>query len=168
MKCMVGRREPSGNPSIGHVTDAQASGKKDARFRRTSSFNDGAMSETSFIDMLRKPVLPEVDAAASGVTAESSDGGAQAGRSGKKKGKKGKQIDPSLLGFKLFSNSPTIKASWPVPCHLPDRRWYNIRSIRDAVVLGLILNAQRVFELGMYKMLKADEIHTRLSRITLG
>ncbi|KAI4348338.1 hypothetical protein L6164_009073 [Bauhinia variegata] len=98
-----GRREPSGNPSIGHVTDAQASGKKEARFRRTSSCNDGAITETSFIDMLRKPVLPEADAA-SGTTTESSDGGAQAARGGKKKGKKGKQIDPSLLGFKVSSN----------------------------------------------------------------
>lgn len=86
------------------MTDAQASGKKlEARFR-SSSFSEGAVSETSFIDMLKKPVLSEVDAhATGGAGTESSDGG-QAGRSGKKKGKKGKQIDPSLLGFKVSSN----------------------------------------------------------------
>ncbi|KAE9588878.1 hypothetical protein Lal_00012550 [Lupinus albus] len=99
-----GRREPSGNSSsITSMTEAQTSRKKDVRFR-TSSFGEGATAETSFVDMLRKPVLPEVDAhAVSGAVNESSDGG-QAGRSGKKKGKKGKQIDPSLLGFKVSSN----------------------------------------------------------------
>ncbi|XP_054801323.1 uncharacterized protein LOC129305311 isoform X2 [Prosopis cineraria] len=99
-----GRREPPGNPSISNLTDAQASGRKEVRFRRTSSCSEGSVSETSFIDMLKKPVLPEVDAA-SGIGAESSDGGTQAGRSGKKKGKKGKkQLDPSLLGFVVSSN----------------------------------------------------------------
>nr|KYP42632.1 hypothetical protein KK1_035962 [Cajanus cajan] len=94
-----GRRESSGNSSM---TDA--AGKKEVRFR-SSSFSEGAVSETSFIDMLKKPVLPEVvdSHAGSGVGTESSDA-AQAGRSGKKKGKKGKQIDPSLLGFKVSSN----------------------------------------------------------------
>ncbi|KAK7835648.1 hypothetical protein CFP56_023278 [Quercus suber] len=48
-------------------------------------------------------VLPETDVA-SGAPSESSDGGIQAGRSGKKKGKKGRQIDPALLGFKVSSN----------------------------------------------------------------
>lgn len=86
------------------MTDAQATGKKEGRFR-SSSFSDSAMSETSFMDMLKKPVLPEVvdSPAASGVGTESADAN-QAGRSGKKKGKKGKQIDPSLLGFKVSSN----------------------------------------------------------------
>ncbi|XP_028785382.1 uncharacterized protein LOC114741297 isoform X1 [Neltuma alba] len=99
-----GRREPSGNPSISNLTDAQASGKKEVRFRRASSCSEGSASETSFIDMLKKPVFPEADAAG-GVGAESFDGGTQAGRSGKKKGKKGKkQLDPSLLGFVVSSN----------------------------------------------------------------
>lgn len=99
-----GRREPSGNLSTTSVMDAQASGKKEARFR-SSSFSEGAVSEASFIDMLKKPVLPEVDTHPTiGAGAESADGG-QAGRGGgKKKGKKGKQIDPSLLGFKVSSN----------------------------------------------------------------
>ncbi|MED6217957.1 hypothetical protein PIB30_022575 [Stylosanthes scabra] len=102
-----GRREPSGNSSISNMIDAQASAKKEVRFRASSSFSEGAMSETSFIDMLKKPVLPEADAhahAAIGGATESSDGGLQTARSGKKKGKKGKQIDPSLLGFKVSSN----------------------------------------------------------------
>lgn len=98
-----GRREPSGNSSISTVVDAQASGRKEVLFRRTSSGSDGAVSETSFIDMLKRPILHEMDAA-SGAAAESSDGGSQAVRSGKKKGKRGKQIDPSLLGFKVSSN----------------------------------------------------------------
>lgn len=98
-----GRRESSGNLSAASMADAQAAGKKEARFR-SSSFSEGAMSEASFIDMLKKPVLPEADVhQTSGAAAEPADGG-QAGRGGKKKGKKGKQIDPSLLGFKVSSN----------------------------------------------------------------
>jgi len=102
---MVGRREPSANSSMSSMTDAQAAGKKEVRFR-SSSFSEGAVSETSFMDMLKKPVLPEVvveSHAGSGIGSESSDA-AQAARGGKKKGKKGKQIDPSLLGFKVSSN----------------------------------------------------------------
>ena len=100
---MVGRREISVNTSISNVNDAQSSGKKEARFRRTSSCSEGAVSETSFIDMLKKPVHPDIDVT-SGAAADQYDGSAQAGRGGKKKGKKGKQIDPSLLGFKVSSN----------------------------------------------------------------
>uniref|UniRef100_A0A5B7C011 GYF domain-containing protein n=1 Tax=Davidia involucrata TaxID=16924 RepID=A0A5B7C011_DAVIN len=103
-----GRRDPGGNPA-NQVSDILASGKKDMRFRRTSSCGDGDgdgdVSETSFIDMLKsnakKPALPEGNAATG--TSELSDG-TQAGRSGKKKGKKGRQIDPALLGFKVTSN----------------------------------------------------------------
>lgn len=82
------------------MPESQSSGKKDLRFRRTSSCGDAAVSETSFIDMLRKPIHPEADAS----NLEASDGGAPVGRSGKKKGKKGRQIDPALLGFKVSSN----------------------------------------------------------------
>lgn len=52
--------------------------------------------------MLKKPVISEAEAANSAAL-ESADG-SQAGRSGKKKGKKGRQIDPALLGFKVSSN----------------------------------------------------------------
>ena len=85
------------------VSETNASDKKDVRFRRTSSCNDAAVSEASFMDMLKKPVVAEADTANGGAM-ESADGGVQAGRSGKKKGKKGRHIDPALLGFKVSSN----------------------------------------------------------------
>ncbi|KAL5581407.1 hypothetical protein UlMin_013849 [Ulmus minor] len=81
--------------SEGNAAPTKSAGNKDARFRRTSSYTDAAVSEASFIDMLRKPVTSEADAM------ELSDG---AMRSVKKKGKKGRQIDPALLGFKVSSN----------------------------------------------------------------
>lgn len=62
------------------------------------------MAETaSFSDMLKSNAkkaapLPDNHAAA----LESADG--QGGKIGKKKGKKGRQIDPALLGFKVTSN----------------------------------------------------------------
>lgn len=81
------------------------SGKKEPRFRRTSSCSDSDVSEPSFIEMLKsnakKTVAAETHAAVGMM--ESSDG-TQGGRSGKKKGKKGRQIDPALLGFKVTSN----------------------------------------------------------------
>ncbi|CAL8142925.1 unnamed protein product [Prunus armeniaca] len=93
------------NPAATLVSDTQTSSKNDAQFRRTSSCSDASVSETSFIDMLKKPVIVEADAANRAASAlESSDGGSQVGRSGKKKGKKGRQIDPALLGFKVSSN----------------------------------------------------------------
>ncbi|XP_068656236.1 protein ESSENTIAL FOR POTEXVIRUS ACCUMULATION 1-like isoform X2 [Aristolochia californica] len=95
-----GRKDSGGNPS-GQV-EPLVSGKKDMRFRRTSSLSDTDVSETSFIDMLkstRKPApAPELDAGA-----HEFDAG-QGAKSGKKKGKKGRQIDPALLGFKISSN----------------------------------------------------------------
>ncbi|KAM1075615.1 uncharacterized protein LOC126610378 isoform X1 [Malus sylvestris] len=92
------------NPAATQVSETQASSKNDAQFRRTSSYSDATVSEASFIDMLKKPVISEADAANRAVALESSDGGGQAGRTGKKKGKKGRQIDPALLGFKVSSN----------------------------------------------------------------
>ncbi|XWS43986.1 hypothetical protein CRYUN_Cryun15aG0006000 [Craigia yunnanensis] len=86
------------------AVETLASAKKDVRFRRTSSCNDAAVSEASFMDILKKPVLLHGTEAAKGTALEPSDGVSQAGRSGKKKGKKGKQIDPALLGFKVTSN----------------------------------------------------------------
>ncbi|XP_043704365.1 protein ESSENTIAL FOR POTEXVIRUS ACCUMULATION 1-like isoform X2 [Telopea speciosissima] len=99
-----GRRDSGGSLAC-QVSENPASGKKDVRFRRTSSCSDADTSETSFIDMLKssakKPVLPESDTMAG--ASETSDG-SQGSRSGKKKGKKGRQIDPALLGFKVSSN----------------------------------------------------------------
>ncbi|KAK1258176.1 hypothetical protein QJS04_geneDACA024513 [Acorus gramineus] len=84
------------------VLESPAPAKKDVRFRRTSSCSDAeATSEPSFIDMLKstkKPPVPEAE-----LLAEPSDG-AQGSKSTKKKGKKGRQIDPALLGFKVHSN----------------------------------------------------------------
>ncbi|GLT27214.1 hypothetical protein SLA2020_022300 [Shorea laevis] len=99
-----GNQEAAGNPAASRTAEAQASGGRDVRFRRTSSCNDTAVSEASFMDVLKKPVQHGADAAY-GPAWESSDGdGSQAGRSGKKKGKKGRHIDPALLGFKVTSN----------------------------------------------------------------
>ncbi|OMO85436.1 hypothetical protein CCACVL1_10186 [Corchorus capsularis] len=99
-----GRQEAGGNLGSMKNPETQASLKKDARFRRTSSLNDTAGPEaSSFIDVLKKPVLHGIEAANGSIGSEPSDG-AQAGKSGKKKGKKGRQIDPALLGFKVTSN----------------------------------------------------------------
>ena len=86
-------------------SDNMASGKKDMRFRRTSSCGDADVSEASFIDMLKsnaKKTAP-VEAHSTAGFSETTDG-TQGGRGGKKKGKKGRQIDPALLGFKVTSN----------------------------------------------------------------
>ncbi|KAL6529109.1 hypothetical protein OROHE_014853 [Orobanche hederae] len=92
------RREAGSN-------NMEASGRRDAQFRRTSSCNDTTdVMETSFSDMLkssaRKPQPLETHLSAS----ESSDGTMAGARNNKKKGKKGRQIDPALLGFKVTSN----------------------------------------------------------------
>ncbi|KAA3455872.1 GYF domain-containing-like protein isoform 1 [Gossypium australe] len=98
-----GRQGALANLGTMRSVETQASSKKDVRFRRTSSCNDAAVSEASFIEILKKPVLRGTEAA-NGTSLEPSDGATQAGRSGKKKGKKGRQIDPALLGFKVTSN----------------------------------------------------------------
>ncbi|KAL5717385.1 hypothetical protein ACHQM5_010395 [Ranunculus cassubicifolius] len=83
----------------------EAAKKDNARYRRTSSCSDADVMETSFIDMLKsntkRPTMSEVDSMSGNL--ESSDA-SLGGRSGKKKGKKGRQIDPALLGFKVTSN----------------------------------------------------------------
>ncbi|KAI4373766.1 hypothetical protein MLD38_011850 [Melastoma candidum] len=86
-----------------------AAGKKDPGFRRTSSYSDAEVTEASFMDMLKsskKMSYPPPDAQSftGGIPLELPSDSSQAGRSGKKKGKKGKQIDPALLGFKVTSN----------------------------------------------------------------
>ncbi|CAN4124143.1 unnamed protein product [Withania somnifera] len=95
-----GEGETSSN-TANQVPDAGTSGKKHGCFRRTASCSDADVSETSFSDMLKsnakKPTAQEVHAS------EASDA-TQYARSGKKKGKKGRQIDPALLGFKVTSN----------------------------------------------------------------
>ncbi|AEE30514.1 GYF domain-containing protein [Arabidopsis thaliana] len=62
--------------------------------------NKGSTSEaTSFSEMLKKSNSMKKVAAESNDVTEGSKGGG-----GKKKGKKGRQIDPALLGFKVTSN----------------------------------------------------------------
>jgi len=57
------------------------------------------------MDVLKKPVNHGIDAAPNAPVLESNDAGnSQSGRNGKKKGKKGRQINPALLGFKVTSN----------------------------------------------------------------
>ncbi|XP_038695108.1 protein ESSENTIAL FOR POTEXVIRUS ACCUMULATION 1-like isoform X2 [Tripterygium wilfordii] len=99
------KRESTGNSAAAQNARTQASGNREGRFRRTSSCDDAVVSETSFMDMLKKPVPLEADAL-NAAPADSSDGAASAvaGKSGKRKGKKGRQIDPALLGFKVSSN----------------------------------------------------------------
>ncbi|KAI7724580.1 hypothetical protein M8C21_015441 [Ambrosia artemisiifolia] len=90
-----GRREAGGN-AANQVTE----NTMDVRFRRTSSWSDTDVSETaSFSDMLKSNAKKADNHAAA---LENADG--QGGKVGKKKGKKGRQIDPALLGFKVTSN----------------------------------------------------------------
>ncbi|XP_027097152.2 uncharacterized protein [Coffea arabica] len=97
-----GGRRDGGN----QVSDMLTSGKKDVRFRRTASLGDADVSETSFSDMLKSSAKkpPPQDVSAAGIGASDSVDGMQGSRSNKKKGKKGRQIDPALLGFKVTSN----------------------------------------------------------------
>ncbi|XP_058103055.1 protein ESSENTIAL FOR POTEXVIRUS ACCUMULATION 1-like isoform X3 [Magnolia sinica] len=97
-----GRRDLGGNPTT-RASETEASTRKDMRFCRTLSCSETDIAEPLFIDMLRKPV-PEVDAAAITGTSDSSDVTQASRNSSKKKGKKGRQIDPALLGFKISSN----------------------------------------------------------------
>ncbi|KAI3731401.1 hypothetical protein L1987_62589 [Smallanthus sonchifolius] len=89
------------DPEGEHATkNASEGGKNDVGFRRTSPMSDTDVAETaSFSDMLKsnvkKPPVPMPD------TAEGTDG--HGAKTGKKKGKKGRQIDPALLGFKVTS-----------------------------------------------------------------
>ncbi|KAA0039835.1 putative PERQ amino acid-rich with GYF domain-containing protein 1 [Cucumis melo var. makuwa] len=94
-----GRPDPT---SILVNQENMAAMKKEMRFRRSSSCSDSDVSETSFIDMLKKTAPQESHLTTAGVP-EPSDG-MQGGKGGKKKGKKGRQIDPALLGFKVTSN----------------------------------------------------------------
>ncbi|KZV57114.1 hypothetical protein F511_05988 [Dorcoceras hygrometricum] len=102
----VMRRDARGN----NMKNPVESGKKDSQFGRTLSGSSADVMETSFSDMLKSnakkpPTYQESQAQAAGIS-ELSDGimQAQGSKSNKKKGKKGRQIDPALLGFKVTSN----------------------------------------------------------------
>ncbi|XP_073013354.1 uncharacterized protein [Typha latifolia] len=93
-----GGQEHEGNAK---VLETSARSKSNARFHGDYSYGDRDPPEASFVDMLKKPAVTE--AVVSTGTADSTDS-STVGKSGKKKGKKGRQIDPSLLGFKVHSN----------------------------------------------------------------
>lgn len=89
----------SGVTSAAHAVEATASANKEAgSFGIPPSSNQDA-SGPSFSEMLKSTKKPPLQYDAS----ESADGG-PGGKGTKKKAKKGKQIDPSLLGFKVHSN----------------------------------------------------------------
>lgn len=91
---LVGVRQDLG-ANIGNLEE---SGVRDSQFRRTSSCTDADIKETTFSEMLKnnsKKLAPQESH-----ISECSDGS----RSNKKKGKKGRHIDPALLGFKVTSN----------------------------------------------------------------
>lgn len=89
----------SGVTSAGHAVEAPASANKETgTFGMPPNTNLDA-SGPSFSEMLKSTKKPPLQYDAS----ESADGG-PGGKGTKKKAKKGKQIDPSLLGFKVHSN----------------------------------------------------------------
>ncbi|PKA55258.1 hypothetical protein AXF42_Ash003895 [Apostasia shenzhenica] len=98
-------REAGGNHSPIVVPRPPSSGVAgDARFRRTSSSADVDATDASFIDIIkstRKPAAAEAEPHSSSHDSSESGNGA---KGVKRKGKKGRQIDPSLLGFKVHSN----------------------------------------------------------------
>ncbi|XP_022878160.1 uncharacterized protein LOC111396098 isoform X1 [Olea europaea var. sylvestris] len=97
----VMRGETGGDP--GNV-DRPSSGNKSMEFQRADA--DADVLETSFSDMLKsnakKPTPQESNAPAAAGASESSE--VMGAKNSKKKGKKGRQIDPALLGFKVTSN----------------------------------------------------------------
>ncbi|KAM0931411.1 hypothetical protein ACQ4PT_000432 [Festuca glaucescens] len=84
----------SGVTSAANAVDAPASANKE-----TGTFGNQDATGPSFSEMLKSTKKPPLQYDAS----ESADGGPGV-KGAKKKAKKGKQIDPSLLGFKVHSN----------------------------------------------------------------
>ena len=89
------RQEATGNQS----SNQQAA--REARFIRSSSMSEVDVSEASFSDMLKSNNARKTSPTP---TPTPADLNSDQSRRGKKKGKKGKQIDPALLGFKVTSN----------------------------------------------------------------
>uniref|UniRef100_A0ACD5XAY9 Uncharacterized protein n=1 Tax=Avena sativa TaxID=4498 RepID=A0ACD5XAY9_AVESA len=85
----------SGVTSAAHAVEAPASANKETG----GTFGNQDASGPSFSEMLKSTKKPPLQYDVS----ESADGG-PGGKGTKKKAKKGKQIDPSLLGFKVHSN----------------------------------------------------------------
>ncbi|KAK8919250.1 hypothetical protein KSP39_PZI022115 [Platanthera zijinensis] len=78
----------------------------DVRFRRSISYNEVDTPEASFIDIIKSSKKPIAESEAHPGTPHDlmESGGGHGGKAAKKKGKKGRQIDPALLGFKVHSN----------------------------------------------------------------
>lgn len=75
---------------------------KTSAFNDPDTWNEGAKS---FLNTLKNPKKPEPEKEKSKVDSSAMlDSDSQGSKSTKKKGKKGRQIDPSLLGFKVTSN----------------------------------------------------------------
>ncbi|MQL80728.1 hypothetical protein Taro_013176 [Colocasia esculenta] len=98
----------TGSALIGKDNNLSSQGRQDPGGGGILAFQGPEITappaKESFVDMLKsstKKATPEADAAAAWVL--ESDVGLGA-KSNKKKGKKGRQIDPSLLGFKVHSN----------------------------------------------------------------
>ncbi|KAI5002783.1 hypothetical protein ZWY2020_027433 [Hordeum vulgare] len=89
----------SGVTSAAHGVEAAASANKEAGAFGIPPTSNQDASGPSFSEMLKSTKKPPLQYDAS----ESADGG-PGGKGTKKKAKKGKQIDPSLLGFKVHSN----------------------------------------------------------------
>lgn len=91
----AGVKPASDGNSAALSSELLISNKQDARFHRTCS-GDADLGEPSFSDMLKstKKSISELEIPEAGSVSKNV----------KKKGRKGKQIDPSLLGFKVHSN----------------------------------------------------------------
>uniref|UniRef100_A0A0D9V9Q3 GYF domain-containing protein n=1 Tax=Leersia perrieri TaxID=77586 RepID=A0A0D9V9Q3_9ORYZ len=88
----------SGVTSVAQPVDIPVPTNKEAgSFISPSGTSVDGPSFREMVKSTKKPVLPQYD------VSESADGG-PGGKGAKKKTKKGKQIDPSLLGFKVHSN----------------------------------------------------------------
>jgi len=97
--CCAENKMESGVTSVAQAMEASVpSNKETGVYSMPSATNNPDASGPSFSEALKskKPPL-QYD------TLESADGG-PGGKGAKKKTKKGKQIDPSLLGFKVHSN----------------------------------------------------------------
>jgi PERQ amino acid-rich with GYF domain-containing protein len=97
--CAENKMEP-GVASVSQAMEASVPSNKEAGgYSMSSTTTNLDASGPSFSEALKSNKKPPLQYDAS----ESADGGL-GGKGAKKKTKKGKQIDPSLLGFKVHSN----------------------------------------------------------------
>jgi PERQ amino acid-rich with GYF domain-containing protein len=89
----------SGVASVSQAMEASIPSNREAGAYSMPSTTNPDAPGSSYSEMLKSNKKPPLQYDAS----ESADGG-PGGKGAKKKTKKGKQIDPSLLGFKVHSN----------------------------------------------------------------